>query len=82
MSGSMRREALGMIEPLRRLSEADPETTWRRVKEVQHRTTTVIRAELPVIDPDRITSDKDVELTVVNDTLHLRATTKIPVTRH
>ncbi|MGX5359960.1 Hsp20/alpha crystallin family protein [Kocuria sp. KH4] len=69
MAGLMRREAFDVLEPLRRLMEGDLESTWPRVEEFQDGSTMVIRAELPGIDPD-----KDVELTVVNDTLHLRAT--------
>lgn len=69
MAGLMRQEAFDVLEPLRRLMEGHPEAAWPRVEEFQDGDTMVIRAELPGIDPDR-----DVELTVVNDTLHLRAT--------
>lgn len=68
MAGLMRREAFDVLEPLRRLMEGDLETTWPRVEEFQDGNTMVIRAELPGIDPDR-----DVELTVADDELHLRA---------
>ncbi|MFW6187289.1 MAG: Hsp20/alpha crystallin family protein, partial [Actinomycetota bacterium] len=59
---------LEMLEPLRRLLEGDVETSWPRVEEYRDGDTVVIRAELPGIDPDR-----DVELTVADDELHLRA---------
>ena len=68
MAGLMRREGLEMLEPLRRLLEGDVETSWPRVEEYRDGDTVVIRAELPGIDPDR-----DVELTVADDELHLRA---------
>ena len=68
MAGLMRREGLEMLEPLRRLLEGDAETSWPRVEEYRDGDTVVIRAELPGIDPDR-----DVELTVADDELHLRA---------
>lgn len=69
MAGLMRRDSFDMLEPFRRLMEGDLQTAWPRVEEFQDGNTMVIRAELPGIDPD-----KDVDLTVVNDTLHLRAT--------
>jgi HSP20 family protein len=68
MAGLMRREGFEMLEPFRRLLEGDVEASWPRVEEYRDGNTLVIRAELPDIDPDR-----DVELTVVDDTLHLRA---------
>lgn len=68
MAGLMRREGLEMLEPLRRLLEGDVEATWPRVEEYRDGNTVVIRADLPGIDPDQ-----DVELTVADDVLHLRA---------
>ena len=68
MAGLMRREGLEMLEPLRRLLEGDVEASWPRVEEYWDGDTVVIRAELPGIDPEQ-----DVELTVVNDMLRLRA---------
>lgn len=68
MAGLMRREGLEMLEPLRRLLEGDVETSWPRVEEYRDGDTVVIRAELPGIDPEQ-----DVELTVADDVLHLRA---------
>ncbi|EYT55413.1 MULTISPECIES: Hsp20/alpha crystallin family protein [Kocuria] len=68
MAGLMRREGLEMLEPLRRLLEGDVEASWPRVEEYRDGDTVVIRAELPGIDPEQ-----DVELTVADDVLHLRA---------
>ena len=68
MAGLMRRERLEMLEPFRRLLEADVETDWPRVEEYRDGNTVVIRVELPGIDPE-----EDVELTVVDEQLHLRA---------
>lgn len=68
MAGLMRREGLEMLEPLRRLLEGDVEATWPRVEEYRDGNTVVIRADLPGIDPDQ-----DVEVTVADDVLHLRA---------
>lgn len=68
MAGLLRREGLELLEPLRRLLEGEAEASWPRVEEYRDGNTVVIRAELPGIDPDR-----DVELTVADDLLHLRA---------
>lgn len=72
MAGLMRRDALDVLEPFRRLLEGDLQTdlqaSWPKVEEFQDGAAMVIRAELPDIDPEQ-----DVELTVVNDTLRLRA---------
>jgi HSP20 family protein len=68
MAGLMRREGFEMLEPFRRLLEGDVETSWPRVEEYREGDTLVVRAELPGIDPE-----KDVELTVADDMLHLRA---------
>ena len=68
MAGLMRREGFEMLEPFRRLLEGETDVSWPRVEEYRDGNTVVIRAELPGIDPD-----KDVELTVADDMLHLRA---------
>ncbi|ALU39683.1 heat-shock protein Hsp20 [Kocuria flava] len=67
MAELMRRN-FDALEPFRRLLEGDLSPSWPRVEEFQDGNTQVIRAELPGIDPEQ-----DVELTVVNDTLRLRA---------
>jgi HSP20 family protein len=52
----------------RRMLDLDWESGWLRVEEFMDEGTLVIRAELPGIDPD-----KDVELSVANGVLHIRA---------
>jgi HSP20 family protein len=52
----------------RRMADLDPHTGWLRVEEYVDGDTLVVRAELPDIDPD-----KDVELSVANGVLHIRA---------
>lgn len=69
MTGPMRRKAFARLEPLRRLIEGDLETARPRVEGFLDGSTTVVRAEPPGTDPD-----KDVEVTVVDDTLRVRAT--------
>ena len=52
----------------RRMLDLDWESGWLRVEEFMDEGTLVVRAELPGIDPD-----KDVELSVANGVLHIRA---------
>jgi HSP20 family protein len=70
MDSLIRRDVFDLLDPFRRLIGAgtELEVAWPRVEEFQDGNTMVIRAELPGIDPEQ-----DVELTVVNDTLQLRA---------
>lgn len=72
MAGLMRRDAFDVLEPFRRLLEgdlpSDLQASWPKVEEFEDNGAMVIRAELPDIDPDQ-----DVDLTVVDDTLRLRA---------
>lgn len=67
MAELMRRN-FDALEPFRRLLEGDVSTTWPKVEEFLDGNTQVIRAELPGMDPEA-----DVDLTVVNNTLRLRA---------
>lgn len=67
MSELMRR-SVDALEPLRKLLEGDVSASWPKVEEFLDGNTQVIRAELPGLDPD-----SDVDLTVVNNTLRLRA---------
>jgi HSP20 family protein len=53
---------------LRRTVDLDWDTNWLRVEEFVDDGTMVVRAELPDIDPD-----KDVEVTVTDGMLHIRA---------
>ncbi len=62
------RKNFDALEPLRRLLEGDVGTTWPKVEEYLDGNTRVIRMELPGLDPEN-----DVDLSVVNNTLRLRA---------
>ena len=69
----MRRERMGLEwtwpERWRRMFDLDADLGgWLRVEEFQDGDTRVVRAELPEIDPD-----KDVEVTVSDGMLHIRA---------
>jgi HSP20 family protein len=72
----MRRERLDLPEwfgfevpdVFRRMADLDPQSGWLRVEEYVDEGTLVIRAELPDIDPE-----KDVELSVTNGMLQIRA---------
>jgi HSP20 family protein len=72
----MRRERLDLPEwfrfevpdVFRRMADLDPQSGWLRVEEYVDERTLVIRAELPDIDPE-----KDVELSVTNGMLQIRA---------
>jgi len=55
-------------ELFRRMVDRDWESGWLRVEEYEDDGTLIVRAELPGIDPD-----KDVELSVADGTLHIRA---------
>jgi HSP20 family protein len=69
----MRRERMGLEwtwpERWRRMFDLDADLGgWLRVEEFQDGDTLVVRAELPEIDPD-----KDVEVTMSDGMLHIRA---------
>ena len=55
-------------DTFRRMLDLDWESRWLRVEELVDDGTLVVRAELPGIDPD-----KDVELSVANGVLQIRA---------
>ena len=63
-----RRELFDFPDVFRRFFETDWDTSWMRVEEFVDDGTYVVRAELPDIDPD-----KDVEITVEDGMLHIRA---------
>jgi HSP20 family protein len=65
----VRREHFEFPELWRRFLEPDGEAGWLRVEEFVEDHNLVIRTEMPGIDPD-----KDVELTISDGVLHLRAT--------
>jgi HSP20 family protein len=64
----VRREWPDVPEMVRRLFETDVEKGWLRVEEFVDEGALVVRAELPGIDPD-----KDVEITVSDGVLTIRA---------
>lgn len=64
----VRRERAELPELVRRFFENDWDKPWLRVEEFVDGDTLVVRAELPGIDPD-----KDVEVTVVDGALRIRA---------
>jgi len=57
-----------VFDPIRRLIEGDWESGTIRVEEFVDGTTQVVRAEMPGIDPE-----KDVDVSVTNGVLHIRA---------
>jgi len=64
----VRRERFEFPELWRRLFEPEFTGTWMRVEEFVDGDKLVVRAELPGLDPD-----KDVELTISDGVLHVRA---------
>jgi len=64
----VRRDRSDWPDMFRRFFDVDWDAGWLRVEEFRDGDTMVVRAELPGIDPD-----KDVELTVVDGVLHIRA---------
>ena len=69
MVSLMRRELPDLPDMFRRVMEVEADwDKWLRVEEVVDEGTLVVRAELPGIDPD-----KDVEISVANGVLHIRA---------
>lgn len=64
----MRRERFDFPEVWRRFFDPETYLTWMKVEEFVDGETLVVRAELPGIDPD-----KDVELTITDGVLHIRA---------
>jgi HSP20 family protein len=55
-------------EPFRRLLDIEAGEAWLRIEEYQEGDTTVVRAELPGLDPE-----KDVEVTVAGGVLRIHA---------
>ena len=64
----VRREHFEFPELWRRFFEPESTAAWMRVEEFVEGDTLVVRAELPGLDPD-----KDVELTITDGMLHIRA---------
>jgi HSP20 family protein len=67
MDNIFRRTGIDVPEPVRRFlqGETDP---WLRVEEYRDGNTMVIRTDIPGIDPD-----KDIDVTLTDDTLHIVA---------
>ncbi|GAP54631.1 Hsp20/alpha crystallin family protein [Arthrobacter sp. 92] len=57
-----------VLEPLRRFIDGELATSSIRVEQFMDGNTLVVRAEVPGLDPD-----KDVEITVSNGMLHIKA---------
>ena len=72
MDNLFRRTGIDVPEPVRRFlqGESDP---WLRVEEYRDGTTLVVRTDVPGIDPD-----KDIDITVTDDTLHIAARRREP----
>ncbi len=68
MTDIVRRASREVFDPIRRLIEGDWESGTIRVEEFVDGTTQVVRAEMPGIDPE-----KDVDVSVTNGVLHIRA---------
>jgi HSP20 family protein len=64
----VRRERFELPDLWRRLFEPELSGPWMRVEEFVDGDALVVRAELPGLDPD-----KDVELTITEGVLHIRA---------
>jgi HSP20 family protein len=64
----VRRERFELPDLWRRFFEPDFAGSWMRTEEFVDGDALVVRAELPGIDPD-----KDVELTITDGVLHIRA---------
>jgi HSP20 family protein len=67
MDNIFRRTGIDVPEPVRRFlqGETDP---WLRVEEYRDGNTMVVRSDIPGIDPD-----KDIDITLIDDTLHIVA---------
>lgn len=72
MSSLVRRGRPDLVDVFRRYFDVDLEKSWMRVEEFVDDGTLVVRAELPDIDPD-----KDVEISVVADTLTIDAERRV-----
>ena len=65
MNSILRRVGVDVPEPVRRFLEGDLDA-WLRVEEYRDGNALVVRAEVPGIDPE-----KDVEITVAGNDLHI-----------
>jgi HSP20 family protein len=65
MANLLRRVGVDVPEPVRRFLEGDLDS-WLRVEEYREGDALVVKAEVPGIDPD-----KDVEITLLGNRLHI-----------
>jgi HSP20 family protein len=72
MENLFRRTGIDVPEPVRRFLQGESET-WLRVEEYQDGNVLVVRTDVPGIDPDR-----DIDITVTDDTLHIAARRREP----
>jgi HSP20 family protein len=61
------RTGIDVPEPVRRFLQGEKDT-WLRVEEYRDGSTLVVRSDIPGIDPD-----KDIDITISEDTLHIAA---------
>jgi len=67
MENFLRRSGFEVPDPVRRFLQGDSDS-WLRVEEYREGDTLVVRADVPGIDPE-----KDVDITVADDALHIEA---------
>ena len=67
MENLFRRTGIDVPEPVRRFLQGESDT-WLRVEEYRDGNTLVVRTDIPGIDPD-----KDIDITITDDTLHIVA---------
>lgn len=67
MDNILRRIGFEVPEPVRRFLQGETDF-WLRIEEYREGNTLVVRTDIPGIDPE-----KDVDVTVTDDTLHIQA---------
>ncbi len=67
MDNIFRRIGVDVPEPVRRFLQGETDF-WLRIEEYREGNTLVVRTDIPGIDPE-----KDVDITVTDDTLHIQA---------
>ena len=72
MENLFRRTGIDVPEPVRRFLQGETDT-WLRVEEYRDENTLVVRADIPGVDPD-----KDIDITINEDTLQIAARRKEP----
>jgi HSP20 family protein len=69
----MRKDRFDIPEPFRRFFEGEWDASWVRVEEFRDGSTMVVRVDLPGVDPDN-----DVEITISEGMLQIRAERREP----